>query len=102
MKSIGLFLRNLRAKKEIADAGRKGAVLGTDDGSKHFELSKRAESAALVALAAERASAPPDVLRKLNEDALAAAAERDEYFATEKIQIAKARVEAEERDREGN
>jgi hypothetical protein len=26
MNSIGSFLRKLRAKKEVADAGRKGAV----------------------------------------------------------------------------
>lgn len=101
MKSIGTFLRTLRAKKEIADAARKGAVLGANDGSKHRELSKRAEGAALVALSAERAGAPPEVLQTLGQEALSAAAERDQFFEQEKSQIVTARNEAEEREREG-
>jgi hypothetical protein len=104
MNSISSFLRKLRAKKEVADAGRKGAALGIDIGANHFELSERAQHTAAVFLAADvfGVGVPPEVLQELGKAAVAAAAARDQYFEIEKIQIATARHEAEKRDREGN
>jgi hypothetical protein len=102
MNSIGSFLKRLRDKKAVADAAREGAGSGSDIRIKHAELTELANRTALVALAAERAGAPPEVLQKLGEEAVSAAAERDQYFETEKIQIANAFAEAEQRDQEVN
>jgi hypothetical protein len=100
MNSIGSFLKRLRIKKELADAGRVGAGLGINDRAKHADVTERANRTALVALSAERAGAPLEVLRKLGEEAVAAAVERDQYIEIEKIQIANAFSEVEQRDRD--
>jgi hypothetical protein len=58
------------------------------------------QRASAAFLAAERAGAPADVLRKLADEALAANAAMDSFREQEKIQIANAFAEAEQRDRE--
>ena len=100
MKSIGAFLRELRTKKALSDSKKAGAVMGLGERAKHDEVIEKSSRTALVALSAERAGAPPEVLIKLGTEAMEAAAERDNFFETEKVQIAKARGEAERRDRE--
>jgi hypothetical protein len=100
MNSVGAFLTRLRIKKELADARRVGAALGNGDSAKHFEVNERAGRTAAVFLAADVFGAPREVVLKLGQVALSAAAERDEYFEQEKIQIANAFNEVEQRDRD--
>jgi hypothetical protein len=101
MNSIGSFLKRLRDKKAVADSAKVGVGLGVDDGAERFEAIARVQRTAGVLFAAERAGAPQDLLMNLGAEANEALAALDEVNGKHKAQVAKARNEAEERDREG-
>jgi hypothetical protein len=102
MKSIGSFLKRLRDKKAVADAAKTGAGMGVYDGVERFEAAARVKRTTGVLFAAERSGAPTDLLMKLGAEATEALAALDQVNAKHKAQVAQARNEAEERDREGN
>ena len=87
MKSIGAFLRNLRAKKEAADSTRESV----ERGRREAEIVARAELLKAALAVADRLG-DPEQIKKLVESALVVDSELQEMNSVNAAQIARVKA----------